>query len=905
MKIPLEIMEFFFIYLYNFSCMINKEKLRKISNETARSSVGIFICLFAIYLSLNLAPVSQYDFFIYLARAITWVVAFFVGGIFSYIIYLLLFIYGLSLIIYHKKTKLRLALFISGVILFSLGGMILLTNGFNLRTLESGEIGYLTFDNFGTVLLNNVIYTDSVFRINIIYNSGIIGMFLTALINQFLGYVGSYTIGSIVFVAGTILLLIRPSMYLIKKFNEYRNFNYQYSPKSAFTKAKDITLTTTTIDSLEDGDDTNIEVKQEHETNKEVKESKYTPNDYIEKVEKERNDFVRPAFIDPSQPEEQYYAGDHFEDKPLTRAHFSEDDFSDKVIFNNKNTENNNFKANSYKEVQSRPLTQEVEKYHYDTPKSDVAIKPTFGYLDDLNKENSVSQTKPKIRKKQKYIAPSLSLLENRTTHETDQKNKEVAEERSDTINQVLTDLGVKARVVSYKIGPSVTRYDIQTERSESIKGFDSYINDICIRLGGVNARFSPIVLGKTTSGLEIANAVCSIVNFKDCLQALNRLPKTKPTNIPFGKDINNELLSVDLQETPHLLVSGTTGSGKSIFVHSLIMTLIMRNSPDSLKLLLIDPKTVEFNKYREIPHLLCPPVGIDDPQRPYEILTKICDIMEERYALFAETDCSKLKEYNEWALAHGKETLPVIVVVVDEYADLVESNKRISEPVVRIGQKARAAGIHMIIATQRPSVNVINGVIKANIPSRVALLSSSYTDSNTIVDQGGAEKLIGNGDMLIKCALLSNTFLIRCQGAYVSNQEIKAVCDYLRNNYETQYDEEIMDMINKPVAQDPALMEASKESRFGSDEDIYQEVKNWAMSEEYISMSKIQTTFSIGFNRASRIFKRLQREGVVSSDPATNSSKGSKVLLHNFDYNAVKEEYSGGSIEQTTFKKK
>ncbi len=902
--------------------MINKEKVNKISNETAKSSIGVFICLFAIFLSLNLAPVSKWDIFIYIARSINWIISFFVGGIFSYIIYFLLFLFGLSLIIYHPlKKKIRLGLFISGVILFSLGGMMLLSNGINLSFLEDGTASYLTFGNFCDVLLNKVVLTDEYFRINITENTGIIGLLLVAIFNDFLTYVGSYAIGSILFVAGTVLLLIRPVMYLIKKFNEYRNFNYQYSPKSAFTKAKDITLTTTTIDTLEDGDDTNIEVTQEKsvtpsfiEEEKDVKKE-ISKEEYLQRIENERR--AQARFNEPSKPEEQYYAGDHFEDKPLTRAHFDEEEtFADKVSFNKPlaSRPQNNFNNDVYKDLYEEPLVHEATFNNeevapkpisnYDVPKDDVAVKPTFGYMDDLNKENQMNAPKAKPRRKIKYQAPSLSLLEDRTTHETDQKNKEVAEERSDTINQVLTDLGVKARVVSYKIGPSVTRYDIQTERSESIKGFDSYINDICIRLGGVNARFSPIVLGKTTSGLEIANAVCSIVNFKDCLHSLNRLPKTKPTNIPFGKDINNELLTVDLQETPHLLVSGTTGSGKSIFVHSLIMTLIMRNSPENLKLLLIDPKTVEFNKYREIPHLLCPPVGIDDPQRPYEVLLKICDMMEERYNLFAETDCSKLKEYNEWAIAHGKEPLPVIVVVVDEYADLVESNKRISEPVVRIGQKARAAGIHMIIATQRPSVNVINGVIKANIPSRVALLSSSYTDSNTIVDQGGAEKLIGNGDMLIKCALLSNTFLIRCQGAYVSNQEIKAVCDYLRNNYDTQYNEEIMDIINKPVTEDPNLMEASKESRFGSDEDIYQEVKKWAMSEEYISMSKIQTTFSIGFNRASRIFKRLQREGVVSSDPATNSSKGSKVLIHNFDYAASKQEYNHGSYDQSTVKK-
>ena len=276
----------------------------------------------------------------------------------------------------------------------------------------------------------------------------------------------------------------------------------------------------------------------------------------------------------------------------------------------------------------------------------------------------------------------------------------------------------------------------------------------------------------------------------------------------------------------------------------------------------------------------------------------KVCDIMEDRYAKFKETDCAKLKEYNAWCVANGKEPLPIIVVVIDEYADLIEQNKHISEPVVRIVQKARAAGIHMIIATQRPTVDVINGVIKANMPSRVALYLFSSTDSSTILDQAGAEKLLGNGDMLIKSPIVSATSLVRCQGTLVSNEEIKAVCDYLRSNYSPEYDEEIMEIINRPISQDTTLVESAKESRFGSDDDIYQEVKKWTMSEEYISMSRIQTTFSIGFNRASRMFKRLQKEGIVSEDPATNSSKGSRVLVHNYD--TSKHEFAG-SIEQTT----
>ena len=894
--------------------MPNKESKFKISNELKKAAIGTFLCLLSIYLSLNLVTVFPYDFLIIPARAINWLISFFVGGIFSYIIYLILFIYGITIIFYKKKFNFKWKLLIIGVILFCIGGMILLTNSVYL--VDSSH--YLTFTDFGQNLVDNVVNPRSLdilapdfLMIDVTKNSGLIGMTLTASINSLMTYIGSYALGSIIFVAGIVLLLIRPTIYLVKKFNEYRNFNYQYSAKENFTKAKDITITTTTLPSLEDSDNIDIEttkVSNAQEAKPSLDEIKQEEDkDFLSRLQDESQKkyvYEKPINQDPT------LESLNFEDRPVSKAHYdpNDDDSVYTNIYRNNNVTANSLYTNkvSSDSVSLKNTSKEQEEQtsgvtinNYGEVKSDVNVKPTFDYLDDI-KDTPVTNKKPK--KRIKYVPPSLSLLENRQSHESDQKNKEVAEERSDAINQVLSDLGVKARVVSYKIGPSVTRYDIQTEKNVSIKGFDTYLNDISIRLGGISVRFSPIVLGKTTSGLEIANQVCSIVNFKDCLQALNRLPKAKPTNVPFGKDINNELITIDLQETPHLLVCGSTGSGKSVFMHSLIMSLIMRNSPENLKLLLIDPKTVEFIKYREIPHLLCPPVDIQDPQKPFDVLNKICDIMEERYSLFAENDVSKLKEYNEICVAKGQPILPIIVVIIDEYADLVDVNKRISEPVVRIGQKARAAGIHMIIATQRPSVNVINGVIKANIPSRVALLTSSPTDSMTIIDQGGAEKLIGNGDMLIKSASLSNTQLIRCQGSFVSNQEIKAVCDFLRTNYGPQYDEEIMDIVNKPVAEDPQLVQASKESRFGSDEDLYQEVKNWTMSEEYISMSRIQTTFSMGFNRASRIFKRLQQEGVVSDDKATNSSKGSKVLIHNYVDSDPSERQ--GTIEQTTFKK-
>ncbi len=881
---------------------MNENKNLVVKDDKLKKAYGVLICLFSMYLSLNLAKVWRYDILIYPARAITWFLSFFFGSVFTYLIYLLLFICGLYLIfkknksnVLSKNTKVS-SLYIIGTILVFIGGSVVICNAM-CKGFSDNQTTYLTFSNFGSILVNNVIKTQDGLIIYFDKNPGLISMILTASFNTFMNPVMTYVIGSIILTVGVVLIVVKPLIALHHLAKDYTNFNNLVDPDTTYTKARDITITTTTINTL-DGDDSDVDIVAERVNNKPFEKvgSKDIVDDY-------KNDYV------PDKKEE-VFNKDHFEDKPMKQAKYEEE--SDSLVIGGKT--NSIFESNDndyYKEEKepsksvSYSSTTSSDKYKTQTRKVDIAYD-----LNNPEPAKVVSKSMEPINKRPKqdkmYVAPSINLLEDRRSEDAEVKNEALAQERTQILNETLKDLNVKAMVVSHKIGPSITRYDIQTAKNESIRGFDNKLDDLSIRLGGItNIRFSPVVRGKTTSGLEIPNAETTMVNFKDCLVALNKLPKTKPTSIVFGKDINNEALICDLQDMPHLLVSGTTGSGKSIFIHSLIMTLIMRNSPKQLKLLLVDPKNVEFTKYREIPHLLCPVITLENPDTPYEVLKKVCDIMDERYRMFSKCDCSKLKEYNEWARNNGEEELPIIVIVIDEYADMVDTNKKISEPIVRIGQKARAAGIHMIVATQRPSVNVINGVIKANIPSRVALLSSSYVDSNTILDSGGAEKLIGNGDMLIKCAVLDNTGLLRCQGSFVSNGEIKAVCDYLRANYNPDYDDEILDIINKPVAEDPGLVQQAKESRYGNEEEMYTEIKNYTMSEDYISISKLQTTFGLGFARASRFFKRLQAEGVVSSDAEKNSAKGSKVLIHNFDRTIKESSETLGSIEQTTFVKK
>ena len=486
----------------------------------------------------------------------------------------------------------------------------------------------------------------------------------------------------------------------------------------------------------------------------------------------------------------------------------------------------------------------------------------------------------PKKRPRVVWVAPSSDLLEEVETAEAQETNARVAESRMATINQIFADYRIGARCLSYTMGSSVTRFNIEYDANASSKQLEKYINDISRRLNGVTARFTPIVANESFSGLEVPNATITTVSFKEVYECLPNVNK-HPLSVGFGKDISGNVIAADFDEFPHLLVAGTTGSGKSIYIHSIIATLIMRVSPDDLKIVLVDPKKVEMTKYRDMPHLLCP--IITEASKAKVMLSKLVDEMNNRYEQFAVADsCSNIKQYNEYAKDHNIDRMPYIIVVLDEYADLVDTCKEISQPVVSIAQKARAAGIHMLISTQRPSTNVITGVIKGNLPTHVALMTSSYTDSMTILGEGGAEKLLGKGDMLVQSPLVSRVGLTRLQGCYIQNREIARIVGYLKEHYETHYDENYMDLVDhskevatQKVESGEVLKEADE-----AEEAKYQSIKEWVMSQQFVSMSKIQRECGVGFNRAGRFFNRLQKEGIVSTTQ-DGSTKGCKVLVH------------------------
>ena len=465
-------------------------------------------------------------------------------------------------------------------------------------------------------------------------------------------------------------------------------------------------------------------------------------------------------------------------------------------------------------------------------------------------------------------------LFDTLETIEALETNRLAAEERAIALNNIFHEFGLSAKCTGYEIGPSVTRFNIELSSKTSVRDFSKYVEDFGIRLGCVEVRFEPLVEGKNYSGLEFPNPRSQVVSFKELF---GRLPKVEkhPLAIGLGQNIDGKIISIDLDEAPHCLVAGTTGSGKSIFLHSLINTLVLRNSPEQLRLVLFDPKRMEFNKYKELPHLLCPIAH--DSDKGHALLEKLVDEMNARYELLAEAGVSNIKQYNEVT----KKKLPYIVIIIDEYADLVDSHKEFSTPIIALAQKARAAGIHMIISTQRPATNIVTGVLKGNLPTRIALSVASAIDSVTMIGECGAEKLLGRGDMLVQSPLVSKNGLIRLQACYVQNKEVSRIVNYLKEQYNCSFDERFMDL-KVEVKPEP-------QKEIDDEEEKYQTIKEWVMTCDYMSMSRIQRECSVGFNRAGRYFKRLMEEGIVSKEATGN--KGYKVLIHDALLDEVAEE--------------
>ena len=459
------------------------------------------------------------------------------------------------------------------------------------------------------------------------------------------------------------------------------------------------------------------------------------------------------------------------------------------------------------------------------------------------------------------YKLPPITLLNNPIKKQTITKSDIV--EKSKILQSTFNNFGIEVKIVKAIVGPSITQFQILPTPGTKVSKIVNLSNDIALNLAAKDVRIEAPIPGKSLIGIEIPNKVNELVSMKEVF--VNDKDNS-PLSVALGKDVAGEAIFTRIDKTPHLLIAGSTGSGKSVCVNTIITSILLKNKPDKVKLIMIDPKMVELSIYDGIPHLLTSVVT--DPLKAADVLHKVVLEMENRYREFARARVRNIEGFNKIAAQDPDyKELPYIVVIIDELADLMMvSSKEVEESIARIAQKARAAGIHMIIATQRPSVDVITGVIKTNIPSRIAFAVSSSVDSRTILDKSGAETLLGKGDMLYLSADSSKP--LRIQGAFLSDEEVEKVVDFVKSQSEAQYDPNM------------TPSEVSSQSGDFSTEEVdplYKEVLLFIAKTQKASASLLQRRFKIGYNRAARIIDMLEEDGYIGP---VDGSKPRKVFL-------------------------
>lgn len=462
------------------------------------------------------------------------------------------------------------------------------------------------------------------------------------------------------------------------------------------------------------------------------------------------------------------------------------------------------------------------------------------------------------------YKLPKLTLLKDTGKKGKSIHNINAANESGRRLIEILDQFGVKASLVATHIGPAVTKFEIKPDLGVRVNKISNLQYDIKMALAAKDIRIEAPIPGKSAVGIEIPNLEKTSVAMKELMKNIPEKYDDKKLTFALGKDLMGNCVYGELNKMPHLLIAGATGSGKSVCVNTIITSLLMRSRPDEVKLLLVDPKKVEFTPYREIPHLLGP--VITDGEEANRALKVVVNMMDNRYELFSMAGVRNIAGYNNYIEQHPEENLqkmPWIVVIIDELADLMlVAAKEVESSIQRITQLARAAGIHLIVATQRPSVDVITGIIKANIPSRIAFAVSSAVDSRTILDQVGAEKLLGLGDMLY--IPVGEQVATRVQGAFVSDEEVAQICDFVSKQAKPKFDDAFLRL----EALDGGIGATS--SNANHDDPLYEEVKDFIIQTRKASTSLVQRKFSIGYARAARLIDVLEERGIIG--PARGS---------------------------------
>ena len=473
-------------------------------------------------------------------------------------------------------------------------------------------------------------------------------------------------------------------------------------------------------------------------------------------------------------------------------------------------------------------------------------------------------------KKKIEYVYPPIDLLAKPKAASAD-KRKEM-QETANKLMEILKNFGVEAKLLQVTQGPSVTRYEIQPQTGVKLSKITGLAEDIALNLA------VPIVLvaavpGKAAVGIEVPNTSVNTVSVRELIESTKFKDASSKLAVALGKDIGGNVVVGDISKMPHVLIAGSTGSGKSVCINTIITSILYKASPEEVKLIMVDPKVVELGVYNGIPHLMIPVVT--DPKRAAGALNWAVGEMMRRYALFADSGTRNLNGYNELMAKSGQDKLPQIVIIIDELADLMMvAAKEVEDYICRLAQLARAAGIHLIIATQRPSVDVITGLIKANVPSRIAFAVSSQVDSRTILDKGGAEKLLGKGDMLYHPTGLSNA--LRVQGAFVSDQEVENLVNFIKDHSEvTHYAEDIAEHLDRMASGDVAQEESDDEDDADA---LLPQAIDLAVELGQISTAMIQRRLKVGYARAGRIIDQMEMRGIISG---ANGSKPREVYMN------------------------
>lgn len=529
-----------------------------------------------------------------------------------------------------------------------------------------------------------------------------------------------------------------------------------------------------------------------------------------------------------------------------------------KKLFTRKDKKNKDSDA-SEEEVDDKIVVSSINELTHIKPLSETSN-------DALVKEEVISSTSSSVNKN--YHLPPLTLLKD-VKNINNTENVKNAKVSMELLAKVLNDFEIVANIVKCNIGPTVTQYELEIKAGTKVSKLLSVQREIALALSAKEIRIQAPIPGKNTIGVEIPNKVNAPVSFKEVVSYLPEINEKTLLTVALGKDIMAKIKYAEINATPHLLIAGSTGSGKSVCMNCIIASILMRARPDQVKLVMVDPKKVELGMYNGIPHLLCPVVT--DPKKASIALQNIVAEMERRYGILEKTHNKNIEMYNKFCEKNSDyQKLPYIVVIIDELADLMlVAAKEVEDSILRITQMARAAGIHLIVATQRPSTDVITGVVKANIPSRISFAVSSSIDSRTILDMTGAEKLLGKGDMLFK-PMGENT-PIRIQGAYVSEEELQAIVDFVTKEQGAEYDNSLTEEPKTTSAKDDYQSEEEY------DDPLYTEIASFAVRTGKISASLIQRKYRLGYNRAARIIDLLEERGIIGPQ---NGSKPREVLV-------------------------